>query len=429
MNDLLAKIEANAKRLDVHVGPRMAGTLEREGAQGSVFAYGPDTRESDFASLLMPVRLQSYSASSTLIPVFQQNLPEGFLRRKVTQRFGKVLATDDFILLALTGANAIGRQQVVPSGFARDWNEPLRVDVEAMMADSQAGVLFAQLLDEFIGFGVSGALPKVLVQERATTHEAQWILKAGDPSLPSLAVNEYFTMRAASHAGLATPEFTLSEEGTVFGVKRFDYDTRGDSLGFEDFCALLALGPERKYSGTMERVFKAIDAFTMGPERVKAKEGMIAAQLFSMAARNTDAHLKNFGLLYSSIKDVHLAPMFDMVTTKVYPQFKNDIPSISIAGKKLQDADKTFVRFAQERGGFTTAGLRDLAIRIASGLEEAAAELTIYGRAYPAHQAVCDGIVEQWQSGVRMLDRLVQGIGARRRSDSEGVEPAARPKG
>ncbi|SEB22505.1 type II toxin-antitoxin system HipA family toxin [Variovorax sp. YR216] len=429
MNDLLAKIEANAKRLDVHVGPGRVGTLEREGAQGSVFAYLPETNEADFVSLLMPVRLQSYSASSALIPVFQQNLPEGFLRRKITQRFGKVLATDDLILLALTGANMIGRQKIVPSGFSRDWIKPLRVDVEAMMADSQAGVLFAELLDEFIGFGVSGALPKVLVQERDTIHDAQWILKVGDTSLPSLAVNEYFTMRAAAHAGLPTPEFTLSEEGTVFGVKRFDFDVAGNSLGFEDFCALLALPPERTYGGTMERVVKAIEAFTVGPERLKAKEGMIAAQLFSMAARNTDAHLKNFGLLYSGIGDARLAPMFDMVTTKVYPQYRNDIPSISIAGKKLDVADKTFVRFAQERGGMTTTGLRDMAIRIAGGLEEAAAELIVYGRAYPAHQAVCDGIVEQWKSGVQMLDNLVQGIGARRKPIKEEVAPVPQPKG
>lgn len=429
MNDLFSQIEENAKRLDVHSGPNRAGTLEREGALGSVFAYLPEANEADFVSLLMPVRLQSYSASSTLIPVFQQNLPEGFLRRKITQRFGKVLATDDFVLLALTGANTIGRQQIVPSGFARDWNKPLRVDIEAMMADSQAGMLFAQLLDEFIGFGVSGALPKVLVQERATIRDAQWILKVGDAALPSLAVNEYFTMRAASLAGLSTPEFKISEEGTVFGVKRFDYDTDGKSLGFEDFCSLLALPPERKYSGTMERVFKVIDAFTAGQARLKAKEGMIAAQLFSMAARNTDAHLKNFGLLYSSIADVRLAPMFDMVTTKVYPQYRNDIPSISIAGKKLDAADKTFVRFAQERGGMTTSGLRDMAIRIAGGLEEGAAELAIYGRAYPAHRAICDGIVEQWTSGVQMLDAFVQGIGTRRRSDSIDVQLTPGPKG
>ena len=61
----------------------------------------------------------------------------------------------------------------------------------------------------------------------------------------------------------------------------------------------------------MERVFKAIDAFTLGPARSRAKETMLAAQLFSMAAGNTDAHLKNFGLLYNGTDDVRLAPLFD----------------------------------------------------------------------------------------------------------------------
>ncbi|MBT2333110.1 HipA N-terminal domain-containing protein [Variovorax paradoxus] len=135
MTDLLAKVQANAHRLDVYVDGNRVGTLERHGAAGSVFAYLPDAGKSDFTSLLMPVRLESYAVPSALIPTFQQNLPEGFLRRKITERFGKVLATDDFVLLALTGANPIGRQRVVPSGFARNWAEPLQVDIDALMAD------------------------------------------------------------------------------------------------------------------------------------------------------------------------------------------------------------------------------------------------------------------------------------------------------
>ena len=39
---------------------------------------------------------------------------------------------------------------------------------------------------------------------------------------------------------------------------------------------------------------------------------------FSVMVRNGDAHLKNFGLLYTSEKDLRLAPMFDVVTTAVY---------------------------------------------------------------------------------------------------------------
>jgi hypothetical protein len=100
-----------------------------------------------------------------------------------------------------------------------------------MLADDRVGSLFAELLDEFIGFGVSGALPKVLVQERATIHDARWILKAGDAKLPGLVVNEFFTMRAAQLAGLETPEFKLADNGTVLAVRRFDHDHDQDQPG------------------------------------------------------------------------------------------------------------------------------------------------------------------------------------------------------
>lgn len=403
MTDLLAKVQAGAHRLDVYIGENRVGTLERQGVAGSVFAYLPDVAARNFASLLMPVRLESFVAPSALIPTFQQNLPEGFLRRKMTERFGKVLATDDFMLLALTGANPIGRQRVVPSGFASNWAQPLQVDIDSLMADGQVGSLFAELMDRYIGFGVSGALPKVLVQERATVRDTHWILKSGDVNLPELATNEFFTMRAAQCAGLATPEFKLADNGAVFAVKRFDRDGLGNPLGFEDFCALLALPPERKYGGTMERIFKAIDAYAQGPQRIEAKETLIAAHLFSMAVGNTDAHLKNFGLLYGDASDVRLAPMFDMVTTKVYPQYKNDIPAISVAGKKLGEPDKTLLRFAQERGGLTSTRLIEIAQRIAVGVEQALAEMAAHVRTHPQFKAVGADMAQQWKAGIALL--------------------------
>jgi len=47
-------------------------------------------------------------------------------------------------------------------------------------------------------------------------------------------------------------------------------------------------------------------------------------QLFTLIAlncaiRNGDAHLKNFGVLYDSVRgDAHLPPVYDLVTTTVY---------------------------------------------------------------------------------------------------------------
>ena len=68
-------------------------------------------------------------------------------------------------------------------------------------------------------------------------------------------------MKAAQKAGLATPEFHLSENGGLFVVKRFDMDTAGASYGFEDFCSLQGVGTDDKYNGSYEKVAKSIDAF------------------------------------------------------------------------------------------------------------------------------------------------------------------------
>ena len=39
---------------------------------------------------------------------------------------------------------------------------------------------------------------------------------------------------------------------------------------------------------------------------------------FSIMVRNGDGYLKNFGVLYTSVDDCRLSPMFDVVTTSIY---------------------------------------------------------------------------------------------------------------
>jgi serine/threonine-protein kinase HipA len=175
---LLTDVEQNSRRLDVYVGKERVGSLERDGAKGSVFAYLPDAQPDGFASLLMPVRLESYTSKTSLIPALQQNLPEGFLRRQLTERFGKILATDDFLLLALTGSDAIGRQRIVPSGFDPDWIQTPQTNVDELML-SQSDTRFNSLLNESLRYGISGALPKVLTSNPTTLHSERWILKMG----------------------------------------------------------------------------------------------------------------------------------------------------------------------------------------------------------------------------------------------------------
>jgi len=103
-------------------------------------------------------------------------------------------------------------------------------------------------------------------------------------------------------------------------IDRFDIDTEGRRLGFEDVASLMGLRvrdslSDRKYYGSYESI---ADVFRMiglsGPDLARFYEQVA----FSVMVRNGDAHLKNFGVLYTGLSDVRLAPMFDVVTTSVY---------------------------------------------------------------------------------------------------------------
>lgn len=438
MSELLDRVQAASKRLDVYVHDRLVGHLERKDVVGSVFTYLPSARQEDFVSLLMPVRMESYSSNRGLLPIFQQNLPEGFMRREMTERFGRVLATDDHMLLAFTGGDTIGRVRVVPGAFTLDWAAPIHADIDRILHAASTGKVFEQLMAEYQGHGgVSGVFPKALVPrqcpQRATLHDDGYILKFSGPDTPSLSVNEFFSMRAAKRAGFEVPAFELSDDGEIFAIRRFDLPDNATvasspsaaTHGFEDFCALLALPVEQKYQGTMERVFKAIDAFTRGGARVKAKDTMVQAQLFAYASGNADLHVKNIGLVYDGIGDAHIAPTFDVVTTSAYERYKNQQPALSVAGKRVAALDKTFLRLAQERSGLGSAKLREIARRQAAALHQTSGDLLAYARAHPQHAPTCRAMARQWAAGVAMLEAFAPSETNGSRETAAAKEPTS----
>jgi len=61
---------------------------------------------------------------------------------------------------------------------------------------------------------------------------------------------------------------------------------------------------------------------------------------FSIMVRNGNAHLKNFGLLYTSSADCRLAPMFDVVTTVLYRYTRYE------GGPELEDRTLALKLFA-----------------------------------------------------------------------------------
>ncbi len=66
-----------------------AGLLDRHSSRGSSFSYFPATPAARSVSLTMPVRLPSWTVEFGLPPIFEMNLPEGFLRERLRLAFAK----------------------------------------------------------------------------------------------------------------------------------------------------------------------------------------------------------------------------------------------------------------------------------------------------------------------------------------------------
>jgi serine/threonine-protein kinase HipA len=182
-------------------------------------------------------------------------------------------------------------------------------------------------------------------------------------------------------------------------MKRFDITEAGETLGFEDFCSLQALGADRKYSSTYERAARTIRDFVSPEHLAAAREQFFAALVLSVMIRNGDAHLKNFGVLY---RDPHgsvtLAPVYDIVTTTAY--LRNDLPALHLAGTKKWWSRKILERFALQSLSLSPQKAAQITDRVAEAVIDAAGLIPPYMREHPDFKEIGNRMLEIWQEGV-----------------------------
>lgn len=328
-------------RLDVKVQDHQAGSLVRESGE-FVFNY-VSQQSSDFVSLTMPVRTKSY-VHPLLHPIFEMHLPEGYLLSVIKKQFSKLTETDDFGLLRLLSPSIRGR--VHYQGAFQKTTAPLVLDDLLRPKHAQ---LFNELVTRFaLKSPLSGVQPKVLaqVENKATLRLDDYIVKAWGPDYPQLALNEYFCMMVVKLAGIAVPEFYLSEDDQFFIMKRFDIAENGNPLGFEDMCVLQARQRDDKYTGSYEQVVKSIKIFTSASYKVQSLEQFFKMLVINNQLQNGDAHLKNFGIIYEDGEHIRLAPAYDVVSTTAYVH--NDIAALTLLGSKKWWDRKFLIRFGVE---------------------------------------------------------------------------------
>lgn len=302
--------------MDINVAKKAAGLL----AKKAQFEFSYHSDATNPASITMPIDSRYYQHAA-LFPIFEMNLPEGFIRYRITEQLRKHIPVDDMLFLALQGPNGIGRIDY----------HTREIELDDLPGENLAEILgwqgrqdlFKALLEKYLlRTSISGVQPKVLVPEALPNCEQgtlllpSLIIKAWDDEFPDLAANEYICMHLAKANQIETPDFWLSDNQRLFVMKRFDLTAKGSSLGMEDMAVLQGKSTDKKYAASYESIAKAINLFSSEP--AKDMECFYKILVHSCMVGNGDAHLKNFAMLYEHPDYVRLSPAYDIVNTQLY---------------------------------------------------------------------------------------------------------------
>jgi len=331
------------KTLRVGLPGRRVGTLE-QGRSGLV-TWAPDAAW-EAAGQIPRLGVDflrepgAKRAATGLPPWFENLLPEAesTLRARLAAIHG-VRETQSFALLAAAGADLAGAVEIgvattsdsePPSesalGAGQDTEErPLATPGdEALRISSLAGMQ--------LKFSMSMVNERLALPARGRT--GQWIVKFPGERYPQIAEVEAATMTWAREAGFDVPAHRVvgidrleglpaawtTGVARVFAIRRFDRRDDGSRIHQEDLCQALRLPPLDKYGDREPRVSFA-GAIRLVADVCGDGEGREMARRmgFSIVAGNSDAHLKNWSLLWGASTRPKLTPCYDLVATISWP--------------------------------------------------------------------------------------------------------------
>jgi serine/threonine-protein kinase HipA len=432
-------------KLHVYVHDKAVATLDSSDGFKHVLTYHPDADETQFVSLLMPVRTESYSYPE-LHPVFRMNLPEGFLLSVLQEELGPHVGASPLNLLAVVGRNAIGRVKVAAVG-ADPAQAPVPFELAEILRGDNSEAAFVRLVRKHAVSGVSGVVPKFLSYElgdhkKGTLATDRYIVKGSTARLPGAAWNEHLCMQVCRRAGMPTATTQVSDDGQALVVHRFDYEADGHTrletrLGMEDLCSLLALRPEQKYETTWERVVNRIkDVITLPAQQNAALSQLADLILLTYALRNADCHSKNVSLLYRSRQEVWLAPVYDLLTTTAYDDYAQNPPALSFEGRSTWQPGQALQRFLQTRCGVMPADTQERIERICEAVVSVTPEVIATARATDGFYETAKRMLHAWNGGMNSLrlqktwslPSLDQAIAAAKFSDPLPMQATPREK-
>jgi len=328
--------------LDVYMHGVVAGSLKRRSQARLQFTYDEAWIAGEAAplSLSLPVRSEPYDHDECA-PFFEGLLPEGDFLKAIARTL-HVSATNPFQLLTELGGECAGAISVAPAGGPEPGQDPRP---PRWLSDEELGALLTDLpqrpliaaideVEDGDGFRLSlaGAQNKVGVlvkgEEIGLSHgkpPTTAILKAPIPHVTESVVNEAYCMSLGAHVDLevaaAIPRIADAQEYLL--VHRYDRSREAPDrrLHQEDFCQALGLVPAVKYEKeggpAVADCAELIRRHFSAPARDLT--AFLDALLLNFLIANYDAHSKNYSLLLDGPGSIRLAPLYDLISTVVFP--------------------------------------------------------------------------------------------------------------
>jgi serine/threonine-protein kinase HipA len=388
------------------------GSISGNDSSDSQFQYSPDYLKDPAASAIsisLPLKEQSYSPAQTA-NFFEGLLPEGFTRRSVAQWL-HVDEGDYLSILSALGRECLGAICITEESETQEASYELVSERQVQELAAEGAAKSVELVTKS-HLSLTGATGKVGLYY--AEHENAWYLPHGTaPSthivkqshvrLDAIVTNEQLSMMTAKRCGISIPNSFIintgrgAEHEVLFATQRFDRVLPDDPclvsglprplrLHQEDFAQALGIPASAKYEREpkdyMKRMFDLLRKYSSDP--ITDQLQLWDTIVFDFLIGNTDAHIKNFSLLYSpDLRSIRLAPVYDIISTTVYDQSTRDM-AFHIGGDLSIDSitEDSFRRAAKEIGlGVRMAMRRFESIRnqFRSSLRQSAEELAAAG--------------------------------------------------
>jgi serine/threonine-protein kinase HipA len=354
---------ANTVELIVYLRAERCGRLRRADGLGYEFAYDPDwldSRPNEQLSMSLPRQETRFDAAATR-PFFFGLLPEGRRRERLESRY-RLKEGDDFGLLAEIGGDCPGAVAVLPPDADPAALVP---DEEPEPLDVEATELIASLRGEAVVDSVERRARRRLSIPGVQPKQGIWIAAGEDPATARILIpqgsaasthilkpalneefvgivwNEAFCTMLAGRLGLPVPRVAVRQLAGVdcLVIERFDRerrDGRTHRIHQEDFCQ--ALGATEKYEEhggpSLPQIGKLVRRLSVPAKDVAL---LLAALLFNYLIANADAHAKNFSLFHRAGGRREMTPLYDLVSTEVFPDISRDL-AIFFGGHSDPDA-------------------------------------------------------------------------------------------